>query len=98
MDANQLNERKCIDMIWANESGVSVYIYESQHGRREIEIHGVVNNYETVLATATIEKHNLRRVMVAFTPPLADFVEKYNINDEDLAELSKIKPPIQSGD
>jgi hypothetical protein len=45
-------------MIWANESGVSIYIYEGEHDRRIIEIHGVVNDYETVLATATIEKHN----------------------------------------
>lgn len=85
-------------MIWANEAGVSVYIYEAEHGRREIEIHGVVNDYETVLARATIEKHNLRRVMAAFTPPLTDFVEKYNISDEDLTVLAKTKSVIQSGE
>lgn len=93
---NTPSERKCLDMIWANEAGVSVYIYEAKHGRRAIEIHGVVNDYETILATATIEKHNLRRVMVAFTPLLTDFVEKYSVSDEDLATLAKVKPPIQS--
>lgn len=53
---------KVLNMIWANEAGVSVYIYEGEHERRVIEIHGVVNDYETVLATATIEKHNRDRL------------------------------------
>lgn len=52
-------------MIWANEAGVSVYVYEAEHDRRTIEIHGVVNDYETVLAAATIEKHNRDRLAEA---------------------------------
>lgn len=60
-DEQQASKRKCLNMIWANEAGVSVYIYEAEHERRTIEIHGVVNNYEVVLATATIEKHNRDR-------------------------------------
>lgn len=49
---------KVLNMIWANESGVSVYVYEGKYDRRIIEIHGIVNERESVLATATIEKHN----------------------------------------
>lgn len=49
---------KVLNMVWANEAGVSVYIYEGEHDRRIIEIHGVVNDRETVIATATIERHN----------------------------------------
>ena len=49
---------KVLNMIRANEAGVSIYIYEDEHERRIIEIHGVVNDHETALATATIEKHN----------------------------------------
>lgn len=57
--------RKLLNMIWANEAGVSVYIYEGEHDRRVIEIQGVVNDHETVLATATIEKHNRNRLAEA---------------------------------
>lgn len=53
-----MTERKVLNMIWANESGVSVYIFEDQYERRVLEIHGLVGGYEKVLATATIEKHN----------------------------------------
>lgn len=56
---------KVLNMIWANESGVSIYVYEGKHNRRIIEIHGVVNERETVLATATIEKHNRNRLAEA---------------------------------
>jgi hypothetical protein len=56
---------KCLNMIWANEAGVSVCIYEGQQGRRIIEIHGIVDERETVLATATIEKHNRNRLAEA---------------------------------
>lgn len=56
---------KVLNMIWANEAGVSVYVYEGRHDRRIIEIHGVVNERETVLATATIEKHNRNRLAEA---------------------------------
>lgn len=52
------HQKRVINMVWANEAGVSVYIYEGEHDRRVVEIHGVVNDYETVLATATVEKHN----------------------------------------
>lgn len=56
---------KVLNMIWANEAGVSVYVYEGQHDSRIIEIHGIVNERETVLATATIEKHNRNRLAEA---------------------------------
>jgi hypothetical protein len=50
---------KVINMIWANEAGVSVYVYEGEHERRVIEIHRVnEGGYEEVAARATIEKHN----------------------------------------
>lgn len=58
-------ERDLLNMIWANEVGVSVYVYKGEHDRRVIEIHGVVNDHETVLATATIEKHNRNRLAEA---------------------------------
>lgn len=50
--------KKIVNMVWANEAGVSVYVYEGEHDRRIIEVHGLVNERETVIATATIEKHN----------------------------------------
>lgn len=62
--SNETNRRP-LNMIWANEAGVSVYVYEGEHDRRVIEIHGLVNGYETVLATATIEKHNRNRIAEA---------------------------------
>lgn len=45
-----------LSMIWAREAGVSVYIYQGEHDQRIIEIHGIVDQRETVLATATIER------------------------------------------
>jgi hypothetical protein len=56
---------KVLNMIWANEAGVSIYVYEGKQDRRVIEIHGIVNEQETVLATATIEKHNRNRLAEA---------------------------------
>lgn len=49
---------QALGMIWAREGGVSVYIYEAEHDQRVIEIHGVVDQRETVLATATIQKRH----------------------------------------
>ena len=52
-------DRKCLNMIWANEAGVSVYVFEGEHGRRVIEVHCLnADGHEEVAATATIEKHN----------------------------------------
>lgn len=90
--------RKLFNMIWANESGVSVYIYEGEHDRRIIEIHGVVKDYETVLATATIEKHNRNRVAQALEFPnrTEEFNKRYNVSDKDLEDLSKTGRIVQS--
>jgi hypothetical protein len=55
-------------MIWANEAGVSVYIYEAERERRVVEVHGLVDGCETVLATATIEKHNRESFSDAIAP------------------------------
>lgn len=62
VEATRRAKRNLLNMIWANEAGVSVYIYEGKHDQRIIEIHGVVNERETVLATATIEKHSRNRL------------------------------------
>lgn len=49
---------QAIGMIWAREAGVSVYIYEGEHSQRIIEIRGIVDQREAVLATATIQKRH----------------------------------------
>lgn len=78
------NGRKRVNMIWANEAGVSVYIYEAEHERRTIEIHGVVNDYETVLATATIEKHNRDRLAEAVGNDLQSQLEQLRAENVSL--------------
>lgn len=47
-----------VGMVWANEAGVSVWVHEAEGDRRIIEIRGLINQRETSLASATIEKHN----------------------------------------
>lgn len=95
------DQRKCLNMVWANESGVSVYILEGEHGRRVIEIHRVnEGGYEEVAITATIEKHNRAIVAECFTDTkeerMEKFIKRFNVSDDDLDKLAKIKPPIQS--
>lgn len=91
-------ECKPVNVIWANEAGVSVYVYEDEHERRIIQIRGVVDGYEKVLATATIEKHNRNRIAQAFEFPSKTqaFIDRYNIRDQDLKDLAKAGPIIQS--
>lgn len=49
---------KVINAVWANEAGVSVYVFEGEHDRRVIEIHIIEGGYEYVQARATVERHN----------------------------------------
>lgn len=50
---------KLLNMTWANQAGVSLYVFEEENEQRRIEIHGLnAGGYEYVIATATIEKHN----------------------------------------
>ena len=87
-----------VNMIWANEAGVSVYVYEGEHDRRVIQIRGVVDGQEVVLASATVEKHNRNRVAQAFEFPsrLEQFRKRYDISDDDMKELRKAGPMVQS--
>lgn len=87
-----------VNMIWANEAGVSVHIYKDEDDRRVIEIHGLVDGRETVLATATIEKHNRNRLAqaVEFPDRADEFRKRYSISDNDLKDLAKARPVIQS--
>lgn len=67
------DEKKLIDAVWANETNVSVYVFEAANDRRVIEIHGVnEGGYEYVQFAATIEKHNrdnLARCIALPQPP-----------------------------
>lgn len=56
----QIIERgQLLDMIWANEAGISINVYDATNGRRVIEIvSGIGSRDECIMAKATIERHN----------------------------------------
>jgi hypothetical protein len=58
---------KVLDMIWAEEAGVSVYVFEGEKDSRVIEIHGINDGgYEEVLARATVADFRRKRLATVF--------------------------------
>jgi len=95
-----MNGRKALNMVWANEAGVSVYVYEGEHDRRVIEIHRInKDGHEEVAATATIEQHNRNRIAQMFEFPnrLEQFRKKYDVSDHDMEELARAGKITRSG-
>lgn len=68
-------EQQLLNMTWANEPGVAVYVFSAENPRGETDERRVIQirKGDVILASATIELHNHDSLANSISPYLSPF-------------------------
>jgi hypothetical protein len=77
-----------VGMVWAEEPGMNIFVFEGDNNRRVISIHGLVDGHDRVLAVATVANHNRDELAEAIGTGCQRF---------SVSEVTRLMTAAQSG-